>query len=380
MDLKKIERFIFFSLVLFLPTQLSYHFWPDYAFIFGIRIDYLAPTIYLTDILVAGLLFVWFLRKGIPSPSKWFYVIITFAFINTLFSTSIYPTLFKWIKIFEIYLFSSYISHNTSLVKTKTFRNTLSISLLIVSILAISQFFIGRTVGVPFNFLGERTFNIETPGIALQSIFGVNFMRAYSTFPHPNSLSGFLVIAILFLLLTKKKDLLVKASLILSSISFMLTFSLSSLIGVASLLLRKYFKFIICLAIVFSVAITFISPALFTRPEIIERVEQAHIAREIFISHPLIGSGLNTFVLFNRGLQPVHNIYLLVLSETGIIGFVFLSMLLYNSFKKRNYLFLLLVVVIGTFDHYFLTLQQNLLTLAFVFGTVFAKRKKLQLH
>ena len=35
-----------------LPTQLGKHFWPGWSLISGIRVDYLAPTIYLVDIIV----------------------------------------------------------------------------------------------------------------------------------------------------------------------------------------------------------------------------------------------------------------------------------------------------------------------------------------
>jgi hypothetical protein len=45
-------RFICISLFAFLlPTQLGKHFFLDFSFINGIRIDYLAPTIHVTDIL-----------------------------------------------------------------------------------------------------------------------------------------------------------------------------------------------------------------------------------------------------------------------------------------------------------------------------------------
>src|SRR5580700_6749474 len=68
----KIESFLLFFFFLLLPTQLGKHFWPDFSIVSGIRIDYLSPTIYFTDILLI-LLFVAFLLR-----QKKFFSISTF--------------------------------------------------------------------------------------------------------------------------------------------------------------------------------------------------------------------------------------------------------------------------------------------------------------
>src|SRR5438045_3586285 len=47
----KISLLFFYLLFLFLPTQFGKHFWPEFSFVYGLRLDYLSPTIYLTDIL-----------------------------------------------------------------------------------------------------------------------------------------------------------------------------------------------------------------------------------------------------------------------------------------------------------------------------------------
>src|SRR3989344_7585409 len=70
--------------------------------------------------------------------------------------------------------------------------------------------------------------------------------------------------------------------------------------------------------------------------------------------------------------QPVHNVYLLIYSEVGVIGFIlfllFLAGLLYEFIKKtrlrelKHYSFLLVVIsvlFIGLFDHFLLTIQQG---------------------
>ncbi len=65
-----------------------------------------------------------------------------------------------------------------------------------------------------------------------------------------------------------------------------------------------------------------------------------------------------------RWLQPVHNIYLLILSETGIFGVLGFAYLLLKS-KKNLPLFILLFL--GLFDHYPLTLQTGLLLWLLIF-------------
>jgi hypothetical protein len=48
----KLHQKIFWLLIFLLPVQLGRHFWPDFSFVLGLKIDYLAPTVYLTDLLV----------------------------------------------------------------------------------------------------------------------------------------------------------------------------------------------------------------------------------------------------------------------------------------------------------------------------------------
>ena len=47
-----INKILFFLFLLFLPTQLGKHFFLDFSYLSGVRVDYLAPTIYLTDTII----------------------------------------------------------------------------------------------------------------------------------------------------------------------------------------------------------------------------------------------------------------------------------------------------------------------------------------
>jgi len=102
----------------------------------------------------------------------------------------------------------------------------------------------------------------------------------------------------------------------------------------------------------------------------------------------LLGEGLITFVVneprikhmgaYLWNLQPVHNIFLLIFSETGIIGLSFVYFLLVKANQKALllndkalYLVIVFVLTTGLLDHYWFTLQQNMLLLTFVFSNSF---------
>src|SRR3990167_5592136 len=103
---KRIERFLFYSLIILLPTQLAYHFWPDWSFIFGIRVDYLAPAIYLTDVLVVLLLVI----SRTKIKFSYFLAFSFLAFLNIYFSISPWASFFKWLKILGLIFLALYVS------------------------------------------------------------------------------------------------------------------------------------------------------------------------------------------------------------------------------------------------------------------------------
>jgi len=341
-----------------LPSQLAYHFWPDWAFILGIRVDYLAPTVYLTDILVMTLLILWLPRqKNLP---RYFLIILIFAFVNIGFSILKWASLFKWLKIFELFLFAFYVSQNKNLIQKKIFLKVLSLSLFLVSIIGILQFLLGRTIGGPLYFLGERSFEINTPGISRQNIFGRDFLRPYSTFSHPNSLAGF--ISLTFLAFSGSLRLI-------PSIALFLTNSLSAFIGLITVLFFQKLGRLILITFFIS---SFILPAinLYGDESVTERLKMSRLATQIIRKNFWVGTGLNTFVYQNPYRQPVHNIFLLIFSETGVIGFLVFTLFLFRGISRSAPVFIF-VLVTSFFDHYWLTLQQNMLLLSLVYGYFF---------
>src|SRR4030042_3220088 len=161
-----LERYVLIALLFLVPSQLAYHFWPDWAFVFGIRIDYLAPTVYLTDLFISALVF---LRLRVFR--KYLVVLVPvliFGIANTVLSTLPQASLFKWLKIIEFMLFAIYIGNQVVLKYADIVRTTFY-SAAFFSVVGIAQFLCSRTLGGPFYFLGERTFTSAPPGLALVS-------------------------------------------------------------------------------------------------------------------------------------------------------------------------------------------------------------------
>jgi O-antigen ligase len=411
----KIENFLNYVLLFLLPTQLALHFWPPFAFVFGTRIDYLSPSIYLTDILFLLLFLFWFRknRKKFFSFLKknrvYVLLFIALAILNIIVSISVYASIYKWLKLVELALFCFYVWARDDIFKSKTVLTVFFYSLIFFSVVGIIQFILGKTIGGPLYLLGERNFNISTSGIALVQLSGVNFMRAYSTFSHPNSFAGYLCVGLLIILFAYSKKELMKKSLgiLIICLAFVLTFSSAAFLGlfvcfVVYIFWRKKvisLKNIILLPALFLVAsllLPFVSGVYFKSnislaQDIGQRFELALGAGRVISQKFFLGEGLNTFIIGESKitqlgfylwiLQPVHNIFLLIFSETGVFGLLIAYYVLVKLFKKtlllaNSAIFLCLVFILttGLFDHYWFTLQQNMFLFAYIVGNSFRVR------
>jgi len=353
-----LEKLVFWFLIFLLPSQLAYHFWPDYSFIFGIRIDYLAPSIYLTDLLVLFLVVV----SRTKVKVSYLLAIGLFACLNVYFSVSPSVSFWKWIKVYELIFFAKYISDNKHFLRIKTFVRIFCLSLIIISVIGIIQFLVGGTIGGVFWLMGERSFGIFTPGIALQEIQGREFLRAYSVFSHPNSLAGYLGVSVLLLSVNTgfKKSRLFPVTILISLVAFVLTFSTSAFLAAGAVGL---------------IALSFrMKNFLYLTLPVTERLELIRTSKELILKNFFTGTGLNTFVYSTRLMQPVHNIFLLTLTEAGVAAFLIVVFLFYRIFKHFP-LIAIFVLATGMLDHYWFTLQQNMLLFSLVAGLSFEGKK-----
>lgn len=396
--MKPIERIVFLLLLILFPIQLGKHFWPEFAFVHGIRVDYLSPTLYLTDILVFLLFLVSFVRLRSKLlrliGSRLFLLFIASLFISFLFSEYKENSLFATIKLIEFVWVGFYCSQ----LRREDFKNVVFVlvlgSLVQISIMVL-QFASQQSIGGVFYYLGERTFNATTPGIALARIGEQLVLRPYGAFPHPNVLAFYLLIVfIIALYFLQAKNFLfriIKAIVLLTiSLGICLTFSrviiflMFLIIGIHFWKDRRLFLMSSMLSLV---ALFLLSTRIFQSfgNDLVLRFELMVIGVIVFIKTPIVGVGLNNFfhyeILYQKTitpmlLQPIHNVYVLWIVSMGILGgvpaYLFINKLLTLAREQVSFILVLCLLVIGMFDHYLITLQQGQLLAAFTIGVIFS--------
>ncbi len=423
----KLHQKLFWLLVFLLPLQLGRHFWPSFSLILGLRVDYLSPTLYFTDILVMAILGLWGweelkvknekLKITIKDPKLFFLSLAVFFFllVNSLLAQNSGAALYKLAKIIEFSLLGFYIARNIRISQYSNILISLSLAVIYSSLIAIVQFIKQSSLGGPLWWLGERTFNLTTPGIAKAVVGGRLVMRPYGTFPHPNALAGFLLISLILLQNASDggprglrgegiKKILYWLAMILGIITITLSFSRS--VWVVSLLICLWlviqcgkkikikksmlYALYAMFFIIFSLLVYFGSQ-FSTNEAFFQRTQLMKASLLMIKDSPLSGVGLNNFLVylpnfwpltgFTYWLQPVHNIYLLIAAETGIVGLVIFLWFLFLTFKNLlkigNWeleIALLAILLLGVTDHYWLTLQQTQLLLTLVLGLIWSSK------
>lgn len=411
--------FNFLLLTLFWQTRLS--------FFKNQIVDYLTVFFYFSDLLILVLLvllvttnqgskFFEFLRQ--PRFVKLHALFSLFFVLAFLSNFSVLQPLSAWYRLAKLvlfYLFSFLIAFLASTQSRpkgkdqaffwqKTFA-FLNAGLFLETLIALGEWIKQASLGL--QLLGEWRFSVLTPGIAKVLIGSQEFLRPYATFPHPNVLGGILAIVaacdLHFFLSNKTYTRLSLFYFLLFSLSLFLTFSRSAwlvyLILVVLVLgynlrfktkLRLFFKperWLLILAI--ASPLILVSPLVWQRLYALQTIDQPSVERRwelnqaalaMFRQRPLLGVGVNQFVpnlekyvLISgpgRFLQPVHNLYLLILTEHGILGLLVFFGFLFLLFKpflfpacrvpRDGFPILLIwlgIFIISFFDHYFWTLQ-----------------------
>ncbi len=414
--MKKLHQAFFYALIILLPVQLGRHFWPEWSYVLGLKIDYLSPTLYLTDILVGLILVSWFLEKlneltinnlQLTIRKFWWVGAILFYLLTTsLLAQNSGAALYKFIKIIELFFLGLYVAKNS--YTPSALRQILPFPIIYTSFLAIAQFINQSSLNGSFWWLGERTFNVATPGIAKAIVNGQLLMRPYATFPHPNALAGFILVS-LALMGMPKRELTSRKILKWLTIGFggaaiAISFSRSTwVVGLLIILLlvvlrlwkkKKRFRQGIFLVFLLTLlgGVFYWGPKLSTEETFNLRFQSTKVASLMVQPQLLTGVGLNNFISqlsyywpapeTIRFLQPVHNIFLLILAETGLVGLVIFVWLLILTFKKllatgnwQLAISLLAIFLTGMVDHYWLTLQQTQLLLTIVLGLSWANRQ-----
>ena len=417
-----IQSFLLFLVIVLIPSNLFLKFIYPGAYVHGILVDFLLPKLYLSDFPIIALLILWIVTTKIPKAVKKITGILCLAstvhlFFVALFSPSTtLSTAWFVVKLFEMVLFMCWLVDHRFLLKGRIIILAICTMLLIQTPLAIYQNITQHQV-FGYWFLGEPTLNVS-PEIAKTDLPGSVRILPYGTTPHPNILAGISVASVGFLIYAGATPLLIMFALLNALLIISLTYSLSALIalvlGIGTILyiIRDKSKektkiercAVVGVGILCAITLVFLcsplltpflnpsqKPSVLTSPSILRRAQLEQIAVNAFLSSPLEGVGLNRFTIEmerfgtisanTKFLQPTHNIPLLYLAETGLVGVLFFILLFkivheYYSANFFGFCFLFIPLsVLLSLDHYLFTLQQGQLVFAFVIAMMIKKRK-----
>ncbi len=294
----------------------------------------------------------------------------------------------------------------------------------IQGIFALSQFILQGSFSN--KWLGLEEHKAWQGGTAVIEDVNGRWLRAYGSFSHPNILGGYLFLSsiltlggYLFFSKNKKEKIFFLVSLMIIFVGLIVSFSRSAWLAFVStnillflyFLFKKNFKYckriilvlsgllLIFFLIFFCYQSLFISriktQSRLEKKSISERVELVNESKEIIKKNWLFGVGVGNYTLVSykndsekRPIwqhQPVHNIYLLMWSELGILGllsFVFLMFIVIFKFLNflrftKNYfeIFALTslcgLLVIGLFDHWIYSFYFGIITFWILFGLLF---------
>ena len=427
MKLQKLLEYGLYLFVFLLPWQTSYILRESQ--INGVKWEYGTICFYAIDILLI-ILFVLFIAanrhlkikencKKIFRNEKRFHFfilassLIVFSFLSIFWSADKTLALYSTVKITEaIALF--FLLLNIRFSWQKLFVAFIAAAA-IQSGLALWQFF--QQMSFASSLLGMSFYNPQELGVSVVETPLRRWLRACGSFQHPNILGGYLAICLIFTtglylkiqnsIQQNYKTLLSRLLLLLAYclqfsallVSFSRSAWLALAISLSAIFLfkiirkRKYetlnlIKIFIISAGIIGIFFTVFQEPFLTRVKISGRLEVKSIeeranyteqAKNLIKDNLMLGVGVGNYTLANYykidkkypawHFQPVHNVYLLILTELGAIGFllfcaVLISAIRFLNFKNLNFIFFafLSLLIIAFFDHWLWSLH---------FGTLF---------
>lgn len=428
---------LFYITILLLPFALAKRFVLPSSYVSGIYTDFLTPSFYLFEVfmvlmLVAYLSFLLHKNVRLNQPlvalnlfqhllrrsRNKFGMTVIFILSLLLSSQNIVSYIFVF-RNFLYFFFAIYVYLNFSSKNFHKLKEIISLSILFQSILGIFQFLKGGSVFNNYLMFGEFPYSYKTPAIMREVFLGKFVIPPYGTFPHPNILGGFLSVFLVLLLFLMKRDRPSKLSVyafILGVVALALTVSIpawvSFLIGVVFIVTSIHWEdfglkfwntrgrnLVFVGFLVFLVGLNLGEGGLsFLKEErplstsFSRRLDLLQISKKMILETKGLGVGTGAFtknmekygvVSGNlKFLEPVHNIYFLLLAESGVFSFSLFAVLIlfvfYAVLRGKKYkIFLIMLcqlLFLGTFDHYLLTYPQGLflfwLTLGFALSTM----------
>ncbi len=369
-------------------------------FVNGIYSNYLVPTLSIVDIGAVLFLFSILVEKGfkylwsiIKDFKNGFLLFLFFLLIQNIFLSSAFTVLTSTrLVLYLLVLFSliDYCKENSSEKVLLTSSFVLLLNLIIQGAVGILQVFKGASLGLLF--LGESQVVNGMQGSSFVDLGGKLLLRAYGTFPHPNILGGFLVLCILFGILSSKKIPGVGIPLVILSL-IILPFTFSRIAIVLSVLIL----FLLLLRSTLNLKtkqFSFSPLLLLERFRNLlsgkdsgwgDRVNLLKASWRVLKGNYVFGTGSGSFVKGMENfvpttsggislVQPVHNIFVLLLVELGVFGFpiylyILLRLLVKNVGKVTVFKVMVVTAILGLgfWDHFLVSLPQGSIFLILMF-------------
>ncbi|MFI5265127.1 MAG: O-antigen ligase family protein [Candidatus Levyibacteriota bacterium] len=424
------SNILFLLLLVFLPQQFGPHFWPAFSLVHGIRLDYLSPSIYVSDILILLLFILSFKkvfsnilsRKFLSTPLLLLFVLV--LALPLFYAASFQALLFGLLKSFEFFYVGLYLATQITKKDLPTIIEIFAFLGVLESILGIAQFINQGSLGSVLYFVGERYYTASSIGAAVMNTGQGLLVRPYGTFSHPNILAFFLFIAVVLSTYgmhhaKRLRRYLLLASVLILEAGLFLTFSRTVLVANILFLLyafgyvsikeskgklrRGLFVFFLILFTAGYILFfnnRFLDVSSFIK-DFLPRQDLMNISFSAIQKFPLFGAGLNNLYYYEAALQknfssvylqPVHNVFLLIFAQTGLVGgvifvyfmtVVFLKNVSRVRFEKKIFSYLEVPLVlfssllfVGLFDHFFLTIEQGQLLFAVILGLSFSRLTK----
>jgi len=392
--------FLFFFL---LPVGWAKHWLIPASSVNGVLVDYLMPDLWPQDLLVitvviANLPFTikhWSLRIKKLWPLLLFLPGLVLS--PSPLVSSVYFLRFVLVLLTGCLLFILFKDKKKGTELKKWALNGLTGAVIWTGVLAVLQLINQKSV-FGWWFLGEPVFGLGSGGVKKIEVFGRLLVTPMATFPHSNVLGGFGLLSFLIFVRQSKawqRDL----AIFFSAVCCFLSFSIIVWFLFPCLIVSQYYwpigrvffktnlkltglgrrkfpkkRYFFPILLLFILSIFLRYGGFLRADSFFRRWQLAGISLLMIRDQPLFGVGWGCFVKELphywqeigspiRFLQPVHNLFLLIVSELGIIGVSGL-ILLFKDFLKKMFSskFLLLAscfLILSLFDHYFWTTTQG---------------------
>jgi hypothetical protein len=399
------HKYAFYLIVFLIPLNLGKHFIFNWSYSSGILIDYLIPTVFVTDLLILLLLIWWVVglkrsdgERLLSLLNDWgirFLALFFFAvFLSVLGAQSFPPSFYAFLKMLLYAGLFLYVIDNFDLKKDFT---------RMVQITAVSVFLLGILAGLQWSrqgsvfnnylFFGEQPYSFSTYNVVRKDFFGETRVPAYGLFRHPNTFGGFLAITLIWMLVLIPEKRFVIMAFVPGALALFFTLSLTAWTAFVFALFCVFtFRFFrdkgkyAALALTSVFVITSLLLPLFPEikgvsehPSFFRRSGLLSSGEAVIRQNFLFGVGLNNNTVISDELhfiQPIHNVFVLVFAESGVFAFVFFVLFMLFALKKAFPYPLLLITLIQilllmSFDHYFYTINQTQILFWLTLGMVF---------